>query len=624
MQKIWDLAQACPQAALDWLSIQVTRNRYVCTWLLSTMENWVEPYMMGHANQKVRSSAAFLLVSLVPCTHFRQTFRTTRNLHSPMKESMLSPDDLEPLHQILDFLFSLLPNAKAYTDLHSHGPGKLVAYFQAITHCLVGREQKLRFAPHFKNLWSLFHPKLSEPPISIHHNKQALLNMWYALCVDCPENIQLIFADAQIVKNIAFNYILADHEDSDVVSFNRAMLPAYYGILRMCCIQSKYFIRQLAQHQNIHWAFKNITPYTTQYTLACDELFKLMALFVQKTSDMTQEDEAEIKSFKQQTLHLYLNTLDGRASWNTLIQVLKICAQTTEDKAYVVCNNGLGLVYDSFNMLHMMFHEATACHVTSELLELLNLYLGLLKASRQSRSSPEFAQILNRWKDMGDMTGKLLTLCNTYTSHEVREIVFLCVKEMILVWPQDMLNILVPFLHRHHSGNPAAEMYAEGIGLGPFAPRVQSLNLSGLNLKQVRPPKPVMQMTVPPNTIEVGHGQNPDFDRALNKYFTPYHSIVDLMVRMAVNEDSLNKHLVDLSAMVGLDGVAMHLQLFPKLWMDIENTPAVDRKFIQMLLQSHGFIEYVDVVLLDERASLNNSHIYNFIQNFFPKVCQIK
>ena len=40
-----------------------------------------------------------------------------------------------------------------------------------------------------------------------------------------------------MIKNIAFNYILADHEDNEVINFNRAMLPAYYGLLRMCCYQ---------------------------------------------------------------------------------------------------------------------------------------------------------------------------------------------------------------------------------------------------------------------------------------------------------------------------------------------------------------------------------------------------
>ena len=65
-----------------------------------------------------------------------------------------------------------------------------------------------------------------------------------------------------------------------MVNFNRMMLPTYYGLLKMCCIESRIFRRQLAQHQNIQWAFKNITPYYTQYTMACEELFKLMALFV--------------------------------------------------------------------------------------------------------------------------------------------------------------------------------------------------------------------------------------------------------------------------------------------------------------------------------------------------------
>jgi len=48
--------------------------------------------------------------------------------------------------------------------------------------------------------------------------------------------------------------------------FNRVMLPAYYGLLRLCCQQSRTFTRQLAAHQNIQWAFKNITPHPTQYS----------------------------------------------------------------------------------------------------------------------------------------------------------------------------------------------------------------------------------------------------------------------------------------------------------------------------------------------------------------------
>ena len=75
MRRIWDLAKACPQQALEWLSLQATRNRYVQTVLLTTLDSWVEPYLMAHPNVKVRTSAAFLVVSLVPSVHFRQAFR---------------------------------------------------------------------------------------------------------------------------------------------------------------------------------------------------------------------------------------------------------------------------------------------------------------------------------------------------------------------------------------------------------------------------------------------------------------------------------------------------------------------------------------------------------------------
>ncbi len=696
MHKVWDLAKTCPQPTLDWLSIQVARNRAVQNWLVTTMSNWVEQYLLAHSNQKVRSSAACLVVSLV--SHpFSQAFRTRTVVPNLIRDSLLNRDDLESLHRILEFLFSLLQNARHYTDLHSHGTAKLVAYFQTMTHFLVGAREKQMFAPHFVNLWQLFHPKLSEPAIPVHHNKQALLHFWFTLCLDCPDNVKLILQNPHVTKNIAFNYILADHEDAEVVNFNRVMLPTYYGLLKMCCVQSKIFTRQLAQHQNIQWAFKNITPYYTQYTEACEELFKLMALFVKpfnppvasvspsKPEDKQQEDKTktednnsaksaaseakkefeESRAFRHQTLQLYLSTLDGRTSWNTLIQVLKILVQSNEDRLFVVVNNGLTLIYDAFVMLHTVFHEATPCHITSELMDLLNIIVETIKAVRvQSNSSfssspsksnnsqgshdsgisidvtkskndnsggeatasaasasttkqlPDLRQVLSRWKDMAEMTTKLLTLCNSFVPHEMVELSLTAVKEMLLLWPNEMLVTLVPVLHRaHNNSHEAAEA---GIGLGPFFPR-KNIQPMG-NLKIVRPPRPMLQMSVPSSQLDGHHGQDVDYGKSLARYFTSYHMLVDLMVRLAVNEDNLTKPLVELSAMLGLDGVPLHFQYFPKLWLDIHNTKQIDRKYIMLLVQSQGFVEYVDAVLLDERSSLNNSHVFNFLFNFFPQV----
>merc|ERR1719367_967750 len=130
--------------------------------------------------------------------------------------------------------------------------------------------------------------------------------------------------------------------------------------------------------------------------MACEELFKLMALFVKPfknksegpaLSDDEKQELEEIRSFRHQTLQLYLTTLDGRTSWSTLIQVLKILVHTNEDRLFVVFNNGLSLLYEAFNMLQMMFHEATACHVTTELIDLLTIFTELIKSPKiQHRS----------------------------------------------------------------------------------------------------------------------------------------------------------------------------------------------------------------------------------------------
>lgn len=66
-----------------------------------------------------------------------------------------------------------------------------------------------------------------------------------------------------------------------MVIFNRTMLPAYYGVLRICCQHSRIFARQLAGHQNVSWAFKNISSHPTQYAAVSDLiLIRFFIMFV--------------------------------------------------------------------------------------------------------------------------------------------------------------------------------------------------------------------------------------------------------------------------------------------------------------------------------------------------------
>ena len=61
-------------------------------------------------------------------------------------------------------------------------------------------------------------------------------------------------------------------------------------------------------------------------------------------------------------------------------------------------------------------------------------------------------------------------------------------------------------------------------------------------------------------------GIDETYDQALHDYFLPYHSLLDLLVRVAVNNKHVSESLVQLSAMVAFEGAPLHMQHFAKLW----------------------------------------------------------
>jgi ubiquitin carboxyl-terminal hydrolase 34 len=563
LQKVWEAAECCPYSALDWLALQVTRNRLVHQWVLSSMDSWLEHFLIAHSNQRVRNAAGYLLVSLVPSAPFRQGFRAT---HRMQREAQLTNEAQAVLHQVYTGLLRLLSSAKHYTDMQQHGTMKLTTYFALLMYCCISRTEKLMFGQYFLQLWHLFHPKLSEPSIPAYHNKQALLAFWNHVCLDCPENVQLMLQNAHVTKNIAFNYILADHDDQEIVLYNRAMLPAYYGLLRMMCQQSRIFTRHLAQHQNLQWAFKNITPHPTQYPQAVEELFKLMQLMVMKHPEATEAEQREICSFRRTTLMTYLQCLDGRTSWGTLISAFRVLLESNDDKLYVVYNGGLQIVFECFQNLHIMLHEATACHVSGDLMDILTIMQDLVRCVRTYRDNKDARGILLATKDWLEVLRKLATLLNTYNPPEMRSLCIDVLKEFVLIMAPEVMQILVPLLSHCHS---AFQDSHDAVPLGPYFPR------RGHSLPVVagkggaRPLRPMVQMTVPHNQLECNRGIDPEYDEALDKFYTPYHDFIDMLFRLAVNNDTVSEDLVNLSAVVGFEAVPLHSTYFPKLWLDI-------------------------------------------------------
>lgn len=357
--KIWEIAEQNPLHTLEWLTNQVPRNVNLHNIILKDLDKWMEYFLIAHNNQRVRQATTILITSLVPNNVFRtQSYKSHKTMILQNKENLeLTEEAVQIVRKIFSNLLGLLKVARQYVEIQTHGTSKLTSYFTLMFYCLLSKKEKLMLVPYFNDLWNLFQPKLSEPPIPIHQNKQALLYFWHQACLDCPENVQCIVQNSQVTKNIAFNYILADHDDQDVILFNRIMLPSYYGLLNLCCAQSRSFTRQLSNHQNMSWAFKNITPYYTQYQNAANELFKLMRQFVATFPDSTGEELADIKRFKFSTIELYLGSIDPRSCWTTTITAFSILLETDEDRMHAILNNAILSLFQSFNILFMMFHE---------------------------------------------------------------------------------------------------------------------------------------------------------------------------------------------------------------------------------------------------------------------------
>ncbi|XP_037108825.1 ubiquitin carboxyl-terminal hydrolase 34 isoform X3 [Syngnathus acus] len=617
LQRIWEVIEYNPSQCLDWLAGQTPRNKLAHSWVLQNMENWVERFLLAHNYPRVRTSAAYLLVSLIPSNSFRQMFRSTRSLHLPTRELPLSPDTTAVLHQVYNLLLGLLARAKLYVDASVHGNTKLVQYFSFMTYCLISKTEKLMFSLYFMDLWNLFQPKLSEPAIATNHNKQALLSFWYNVCVDCSENVRLVVQNPAVTKNIAFNYILADHDDQEVVLFNRGMLPAYYGILRMCCEQSPAFTRQLASHQNIQWAFKNLTPHASQYPRAVEELFNLMQLFAAQRMDMREDEVEDVKQFKKTTISCYLRCLDGRSCWTTLISAFRVLLENDEDRLLVVFNRGLVLMTESFNTLHMMYHEATACHVTGDLVELLSIFLSVLKATRPYLQRKDVKQALIQWQERIDFAHKLLTLLNSYSPPELRNACLDVLKEVLLLSPHDFLHTLVPFLQHnhftyHHSNIPMSP--------GPYLPCRENMKLLGAK-SNVRPPRPELNMCLLPSMVESAKGKDEVYDGMLLDYFLPYQQFIHLVCRVAINCEKFTDTLVKLSVLMAYEGLPLHLALFPKLWTELcQSQSLLSKTCVKLLCDDAAFSEYIKRVLMDDRGFLNNNTIYAFLTCFLHKV----
>lgn len=618
LPKIWTAAEYNPALTLDWLSTQVPRHKQAHQFVLQNLDRWVEKYLIADNSPRIRGGAAYLLVSLVPNHNFPQAFRG-RLFAAPQKEIKMTTEAKSILHEIYTFLLNLLPTLKKYCDKTHSGTTKLVNYFTVLNYCCISKEEKAMFTPFSGDMWKLYHPIMSEPDIAVHFNKQALLTFWYHVCDGFEENVKYITDTEDVATNIAYNYILSN-DDQEVISYNNSTLPVYYGLMRLACCYSVAFCKNLSSHPNMTWAFEHLMPRSSHYPQVVDELLQMIKLFSGATYKEKEDIELAFK-FRRKAIELFCGCMDGQHSWMTLINILKILIESEEDCVHVVCNNGLNPLGEAFSTLHLMYHEATACNVTKDILEVSTLLHTILECCHShSPRIPEAYKALHGWMERTDIMMKALSMLNSFVPKDIRKICLDLLTILLQIYPEECVDTIVPIIQQSHM---TIRMTQTPAPVGPFFPRLGGQSKPTNRKASLRSNGPELNMTLHPSLIESSKGTDKEYELQLSEYYEGYHVFVDKLCRYGLNLDDIPSMIIEISCMLAVEVLPLKLPLFPKLWQEVYNKSSENVKYqscMQRLFMCESFIEFLDTIFTDERELFDINVFYSFVCIMLPQV----
>jgi nitrite reductase/ring-hydroxylating ferredoxin subunit len=160
------------------------------------------------------------------------------------------------------------------------------------------------------HFWSkFFFPHVCNAHTAANLNKQVATHFLYQALLGSPQTLDYILATAgeqsadaiisssssssssstagagtvfthRIARELPMVTVVVDHEDGELVAYNKQCLHAYYATLRIMCEHSRAFTRAMCTHANFAWAFKHIYPFYGLYAQAVQELNRCVLLFV--------------------------------------------------------------------------------------------------------------------------------------------------------------------------------------------------------------------------------------------------------------------------------------------------------------------------------------------------------
>ncbi|RNA20513.1 ubiquitin carboxyl-terminal hydrolase 34 [Brachionus plicatilis] len=254
---------------------------------------------------------------------------------------MLAPYHAEPgqltdsftrtVNTVLLHLLSLMSVPLGPSEPQSLHAANLIQYFTLLIYLLVGNEQKRLVVHHdaLQLFWdNIFFKHMANSHVTTNLNKQVMIHFVYHCLNGCVQVLDYVTrcADGKfemgMARELPLCTVIVDHEDAELVSYNKQCLQPFYGAIRLLCDHSPVYLRHMCEHSNLQWAFKHVLPYSMHYGTACVELVKLLELVCRQSG---QIKESVCGQF------LMSAAVEAKQSFQSIVWVVKAVMRTNDD-----------------------------------------------------------------------------------------------------------------------------------------------------------------------------------------------------------------------------------------------------------------------------------------------------
>ena len=666
IEKLSDLLDLAPYFTLRWLA--ELRHTRLQLWLLDNMDVWLKRLLIDAKQTQVRFSAAVLIVNLVPDVDFRQEFTSNRNMLIPYRaeSSQLTEPFKQTINKIIRHLFSIM-SSNFLADCVDTGElfqsTNLIQYFTLIIYFLIGSEQKRLCIENnaLEIFWQqVYFKHMANNHVTTNLNKQLMSHFVYHCLNECSPVLDYLTEcndEDNFVHNMAKEMpmctVVIDHEDADLINYNKQCLHPFYASIRLLCEHSSVYKRYMYNHSNLQWALKHVLPYSTLYPLACAELVKLVDLMSRENGELNKTLCTQL---------LAVSAVDIKLSFQSIVWVLKTVIRSSDDTNFVLTKSGLSTLSNCFIQLVIMFNnnQDTQCPDINDCLVLIKRLVINVREHLQDKTDG-VEQLLADWKEKFELIKRLIVMLNFWVPSSTRLLLIDLIRLIIEVNPVELAANTIAILKQSYSNlnyYQTCNLFPKGSIMSKKA-TINSLNKCVLSNQSVNhatglmgvhfpvatssPPinvrklKSTFNLYLPLTLVNHCHydgsismlsrivGHLNEYEKSLRDSFLPlfnfYHFLFKFVfTKWSVLNEQHTKNLIDLLLIVSAQAMYFNVHFICYLNDKVDECT-------ELIAQSNHLSHFIQLLLTDYRHLLSRDeydrfmceHMSRFVRSFLPR-----